>query len=91
MHAFSEITGIGAHFDRQHAFGNQFASSMTDNADAENAIGFRFQDQFCQTIRAIVSQSTTGSGPREFGDFNFDALWLWLRLRSIRTTRLLDR
>ena len=41
MDGHADIGGQRAHFDGQHAFGDQFAGSRPHNADAEHALSFR--------------------------------------------------
>ena len=52
------------------ALTDEFAGTVTDNADAKNPFGARFDDEFRQTIGSVVGQSATTSAPREFGDFD---------------------
>ena len=33
-----EVGGVGAHLDREHAFGDQLAGAGADDADAEDAL-----------------------------------------------------
>ena len=48
-----QVGRVRAHLDRQHAFGNQFAGAGSDQADAENALGLRIEDQLGQAVRPI--------------------------------------
>lgn len=68
MDARHQIFRVRAHFNRDHAFGNQFARAVPDNSDAEIAVGVRFQNQFCESIgilrRRTGRQLTVLSEPR---------------------------
>ena len=83
MHDFGDVAGGRAHLNRQHAFRDQFARVTTGDADAENALRLRVDDQLRHAIRAVKGQRPTGSAPREFHDL--DNLALCLRFRFGQT------
>ena len=44
---------VRAHLDRQHAFGDQLAGAGADEADAEDALGLRIEDQLRQAVDPV--------------------------------------
>ena len=78
MDGQTEIRGGCAHFDREHAFGNEFACSRSHNADTQNALGFRIDDEFRHAFGPIDRNSAAGSCPRILCNFVFAALILRL-------------
>ena len=57
-----------AHLDRQHAFGDQLAGARPDEADAENALGLRIENQLRQAVGAIERDRAARRAPRELRD-----------------------
>src|SRR5262245_59796028 len=66
MYHLSQVPGGGAHFHRQHAFRDQFAGMMADNADAQDAFGLGIDDEFGQAIRPVEAQGAARGAPWEF-------------------------
>ena len=52
VHRVGEVARGGAHLDGEHAFTDQFAGADADDADAENALGFRLDDRAWSNRRA---------------------------------------
>lgn len=51
--AVGEVSRDGGGFDGDHTFGDQFTRAGSDDADAEDSVGFVFDDQFRQpSVRA---------------------------------------
>ena len=71
VHDLGEVMSGRPHFYSHRALTDEFAGTVTDNADAKNPFGARFDDEFGQTIGSVVGQSATTSAPREFGDFDW--------------------
>src|SRR6202023_3336996 len=53
MNCHSHIGGESAHFNREHAFCNQFALSSADNAHSKYAFRFRIDQQLSKTFGAV--------------------------------------
>jgi len=68
------IAGQCCHFDGEHSFGNQFAGTDANNADTEDALCMRINDQLCHSFRSIESDSPSGCGPRKLRNFDFPIL-----------------
>ena len=58
----------GAHFDCQHAFGDQFARAGAADADTEDAARLRIQHQFRQAVVAAQRRGSSRCGPGKSGD-----------------------
>src|SRR4029077_6628750 len=52
MNGEREISRVRAHLDRQNPLGNQLAGADADEADAQQALGFRIENQLRQTVGA---------------------------------------
>src|ERR1035437_8527145 len=63
-----------AHLHREHPLGNQFSGPLPYDADAQNTLGVRFDNQFRQAVRAIKGQRPARSRPRELAHLHRDAL-----------------
>ena len=50
--AVGEVAGDGGGFDGEDTFGNQLARAGSDDADAEDSLGLRVDDQFRKALRA---------------------------------------
>src|SRR5262245_54337698 len=70
MHDLCEVARCRAHFDSEHAFADEFAGTMTDDANAEDAFAFRFDDEFGQAFGPIKCQRATRGGPWKFCDLD---------------------
>ena len=67
-----------AHLDGEHAFGDEFARAMADDAHAQHALGGRVNDELGHAVGAVKGQCAPASSPREFRHADFDALGLRL-------------
>ena len=91
MNCHGNIAGEGAHFDGEDAFGNEFASPMADDADAENALGLRIDDKLGDAVGAVQREGAAGCAPGKFGDFDLSTFLFRPGFRSSRPKPLRDR
>ena len=59
---------VGAHLDRQHAFGDQLAGARTDDADAEDALGLRIEHELRHAVRPVERERPARRAPGESRD-----------------------
>jgi hypothetical protein len=57
VHRQGDVLGGRAHFDGQHALGNEFAGARADDANAEDAFGIRIDDELGQAVGAVEGQA----------------------------------
>ena len=76
VHRVGDVARGGAHLDGEHAFADQLAGAGADNADTENAFGFRFDNELGQAVGAVESQRAARGAPQELGDFDVDVFLL---------------
>ncbi len=74
--AVGEVAGDGGGFDGEDAFGDQLACTGSDDADAEDAFGFVFDNQFRQALGASQRLGSAAGGPGEADDFHVALLSL---------------
>ena len=67
-----------AHLDGQHAFGDEFARAVADDAHAQHALSSGVNDELRETVRAVKGQRAAARAPRELRDGDFDAFGLRL-------------
>ena len=67
-----------AHLDGEHAFGNEFARAVADDAHAQHAFGGGVNDELGHAVSAVKGECTSARAPREFRHGDFDALGLRL-------------
>ncbi len=72
MNRIGQIARRGAHLDGEHAFADQLAGAGADDAHAQYPFGFRFDDQFRQTVGPVQRQSPARGAPEKFRDFDLD-------------------
>ena len=65
MHRIGDVARGGAHLDGENTFADQLAGADADDADTENALGLRLDDQLGQAIGAIESQRSARGAPQE--------------------------
>src|SRR5450755_323321 len=78
MDGHADVGGQRAHFDGEDAFGDQLACACTDDADSEDTLCFRIDQQLSQTFWAVERDGASGSGPGELGDGDFASLFFGL-------------
>ena len=76
MDAEREVLRDRAHFDGEHAFGDQFACAHSYDADAQYALGLRIEDEFGHAFGAVDGHGAAGCSPGELGDFDFAIFFL---------------
>jgi hypothetical protein len=76
MHRIGDVARGGAHLDGEYAFADQLAGADADDADAEDALGFRFDNELGQTVGPVQRERAAGSAPEKFGDLNLDVFLL---------------
>ena len=67
-----------AHFDGEHAFGDQFAGAYADDPNTQHALGLRIEDQLGHAFGAVESHGAAGGSPGKLG--HFDLAIFFLRL-----------
>src|SRR3989304_6414685 len=63
MNAKADVLHVGAHFQRQHQFGDQLAGGHADDAGAEDALGRLVVEQLGHTFIAADRQGSAACGP----------------------------
>src|SRR6266436_1610197 len=76
MDGQGDVFGGGTHLDGQDTFRNQFRSAVSDDADAEDALGLRVYDELRQSVGTVEGQGASGCGPEKLGDLYFGAFFL---------------
>src|SRR5216684_9052736 len=82
MDGHANIGRERAHFDGQHAFGDQFARARAHDADTEHAFRLRIDEQLGQAIGPVERDGATRSGPWKLGDGDLATLFLGLSFRQ---------
>ena len=75
-----EIGRVGGHLDGEDTFGDELTRTAADDADAENPLGARLDDELRDAIRPIDRDGAAERRPRESRDFHLAALSLGLGL-----------
>ncbi len=66
----ADIDGVGAHLDGQADFADHVAGARADDGAADDAMGFRVEDQLGEAVVGAVGDGATGGCPGELGDFD---------------------
>src|SRR5260370_11039534 len=82
MDGHANIGRERAHFDGQHAFGDQFARPRAHDADTEHAFRLRIDEQLGYAIGPVERNGAPRSRPGELGDGDLASLFLGLRFRQ---------
>ena len=75
MDGHANVGREGAHFDREHAFRDEFAGACAYDADTEHAFRLRIDEQFGETFGTVDGDGAARSGPWKFGDGDFASLF----------------
>src|SRR5579863_7330652 len=74
------IFGERAHFDGEHAFGDEFAGPGAHNSHTQHALSLGINDQLGHAFGSIDGKGTARGGPREPGYFDLAIFFLCLSL-----------
>ncbi len=80
MDRHADVCRQRAHFNRQHALGDQFTSARSTNTDAKHALSLRIDQQFGQPFRPIKRDSAPRGSPRKLGHLDLASLFFGLSL-----------
>src|SRR5690606_32228638 len=69
-----EIVRDGSHLDREDALGDELSRARADDADAQDSLGLRIEDDLRQALGAPERERATRHRPREAADADLDAL-----------------
>ena len=70
-----------SHFDGEYAFGDELTGAASDNADAEDTLGRRIDDELRHAVGSIDGDSAAKRGPRKLRDLNLTILFFGIGLR----------
>ena len=88
---FADVANFTSHLDCQHGFGDQFASSGTDDTTPEHTFGGRIDQPLRHAFGSAQRLSPTAGRPRIGDDLDDRCLQLSLRRRSALPTRFRDQ
>src|SRR5271169_469220 len=79
MDGHADVGRERAHFDGQHAFGNQLARARAHDTDTEYAFRLRIDEQLGETFGPVAGDGASRGGPRKLGNGDLASLFFGLR------------